>query len=770
MKYSSLKHHFYNILIFNTISLGEFFFTALFMFGLYLSNLISYDIFHTLIEIFCIIIAFGIFIIAWNARNFFDNHFLLFLSIAYLFISFIDIAHTLTSEGIGIFTFIDPTANLTTQLWVAARYVQAFSLLLAPLFLTKKINIRLVCEIYFLTVISIFVLTFYLNFFPNTYINGVGLTLFEKISEYLISIIFICSAYFLYKKRKALNSKVFYLIFISIIFSFASELSFTSYLGTFIFSNMIGHYFKLISFLLIYKTIVETGFKNPLSNIFRNLEQNAVVLKASELKFKTLVELSTNAIILTNNKGEIDLWNSSAERIFGWEKNKVLGKSLDFLIPKRQKGFNELNLGKIINEDNSYSTSKTLEMDGKRKNGETFPLEISFSSWKTHNEQFICYIIRDISVRKKTESDLLNKSKKLENLVNDLKVVQLSMDNAFTHIIITDENGFIIYANKAAEETTGYSKKEMVNEKPSLWGKQMPPSFYENLWKTIKVEKKKFAGEIINKRKNGNLYNAEIRIAPVLDDNNEAKFFVALERDITEQKEMDRAKSEFISLAAHQLRTPISTISITTEMLLSKIVGDISKENKKYLRQIFTEVRSMTEMIDVFLNVSRIEMNKFPIKTEPMKLYDIIDKIVKAVTPQIEDKGIHFKKNYSKTLPVLDLDKNVMMIILENLLSNAIKYTSKGGKISLSAEEKGNNVIIEIADNGIGIPKKEQYRIFSKMFRAENTSSIKSEGSGLGLYLVKNLAEQSNYDISFKSKENEGTTFTIYMPKNIPKK
>jgi two-component system phosphate regulon sensor histidine kinase PhoR len=255
-----------------------------------------------------------------------------------------------------------------------------------------------------------------------------------------------------------------------------------------------------------------------------------------------------------------------------------------------------------------------------------------------------------------------------------------------------------------------------------------------------------------------------------LDDNNEAKFFVALERDITEQKEMDRAKSEFISLAAHQLRTPISTISITTEMLLSKIVGDISKENKKYLRQIFTEVRSMTEMIDVFLNVSRIEMNKFPIKTEPMKLYDIIDKIVKAVTPQIEDKGIHFKKNYSKTLPVLDLDKNVMMIILENLLSNAIKYTSKGGKISLSAEEKGNNVIIEIADNGIGIPKKEQYRIFSKMFRAENTSSIKSEGSGLGLYLVKNLAEQSNYDISFKSKENEGTTFTIYMPKNIPKK
>jgi PAS domain S-box-containing protein len=769
MKYKNFSLNFNNILILNLLSFGEFLYTALFLFGLYLTSLISYDIFHILIEIFCVIIAFGIFIIAWNARSFFDNHFLLFLSIAYLFISFIDIAHTLTSQGIGIFSFIDPTVNLTTQLWLAARYVQAFSLVLAPLFLTRKINTRLISEIYFLVIILIFIFIFYLNIFPNAYINGTGLTLFEKISEYLISAIFVYSAYLLYKKRKALNKKIFYLIFISIIFSIASELSFTTYLGMFGFSNMLGHYFKLISFLLIYKTIVETGFKNPLSNIFKNLEQNAVVLKASELKFRTLVELSTNAIILTNSKGEIELWNSSAERIFGWEKNKVLGKSLDFLIPKKQKGFNELNHGISINEDGPNNSNKALEIDGKRKNGEIFPLEISFSSWKTDNEQFVCYIMRDISVRKKTESDLLTKSKKLENLVNDLKVVQLSMDNAFTHIIITDENGFIIYANKAAEETTGYNKKEMVNEKPSLWGKQMPPSFYENLWKTVKIEKKKFAGEIINKRKNGSLYNSEIRIAPVLDENNEAKFFVAIERDITEQKEMDRAKSEFISLAAHQLRTPISTISITTEMLLGKIVGDISKENKKYLKQIFMEVRNMTEMIDVFLNVSRIEMNKFPIKIEPLSLYAIIDKTVKAETPQIEDKNIHFKKEYKKSLPILDLDKNVMMIILENLLSNAIKYSHKGGKISLSAEEKGNNVVIEIKDNGIGIPEKEQYRIFTKMFRAENTSSIKSEGSGLGLYLVKNLAEQSNYNISFKSKENEGTTFTLSIPKKISK-
>ena len=630
------------------ISLGDFFAGIIFLFGLYLTSFVSYDVFHTLVELFSVIIAFGIFIVIWNARSFLDNHFLLFLGIAYVFISLIDIAHTFAYQGVGILTFFDPTSNLATQLWIAARYIQALSLLIAPIFLTRKINIRLVSGIFSLVVISVFVSIFYLKIFPTAYIDGVGLTLFKKISEYIISLILIGSAVFLFKKRRTLNVKVFYLIFASIIFTIASELSFTTYLGVFDFSNMLGHLFKIVSFLLIYKTIVEFGVRNPLSYIFRSLEQNAETLRASELKFRSL-------------------------------------------------------------------------------------------------------------------------SEKLEKTVTDLKIVQLSMDNAFAHIIITDKNGRILYANKSAEKITGFSKEEMMNNTPSLWGKQMPQSFYKNLWKTIKDEKKNFAGEILNKRKNGDLYTAEIRVASVLDDNNEVKFFVALERDITEQKEIDRAKTEFISLAAHQLRTPLSTISITTEMLLKDIVGDTSKENKKYLKNIFTQVKGMTEMIEVFLNVSRIEMGKFPVKTEPLKLYDVIENVVKGLATQINNKKINLKKNYKKTLPILDLDKNVMKIIMENLLSNAIKYSEKEGKIILGVEEKGDNIIIEVKDNGIGIPEKEQYRIFTKLFRAQNTSQIKSEGSGLGLYLVKNLAEQSGYSFSFISKENEGAAFTISIPKTTVK-
>jgi signal transduction histidine kinase len=295
----------------------------------------------------------------------------------------------------------------------------------------------------------------------------------------------------------------------------------------------------------------------------------------------------------------------------------------------------------------------------------------------------------------------------------------------------------------------------------------MPKEFYEEFWMTIKTEKKNYAGEITNKRKNGNLYQAEIRVSPVLDKEGEVEFFVALERDVTEEREMDKAKTEFISLAAHQLRTPLSTISLTTELLIKGIDGQMSKENKKYLKGIHSEVKDMAEMIDIFLNVSRIEMGKFPIETESISLYSVIDDIVSKISPQFKDKKIHFKKDYNKKIPVLNLDQKVMKIILENLLSNAIKYSPNNGKIVLGVEENTNDVIIKVSDNGIGIPLNQQNKIFTKMFRADNVTSIKSEGSGLGLYLVKNLATQSGFDVNFISKENEGTTFIVSIPKGI---
>jgi PAS domain S-box-containing protein len=610
------------------VSLVDLFGAIIFLFGLYLTSLVSYDIFHSLVELFSIIVAFGMFIISWNARSFFDNHFLLFLSIAYIFVSVIDIAHTLAYKGVGIFYFFDPTSNLATQLWVAARYLQAISLLAAPLFLTRKINIRFVAEIFFLIIVSVFVSIFYLKVFPTAYIDGLGLTPFKIWSEYIISFILVCSIVFLFRKRKTLDKKVFSLILYSIIFTIASELSFTTYIGVFDFSNMLGHLFKLISFLLLYKVILEVGLKNPLAYIFRNMEQNAEILRNSELKFRTLIKLAINPIVMTDGRGVIILSNDSTERVFGWKEEEIVNKSFAeiFLLQNKDK----VDLNKFINtEEESRVAHERHQILSARKNKEEFNLELNSSHWTINNETFF---------------------------------------------------GFLM-------------------------------------------------------------------------------------RDLTKEIELDKSKSEFISLAAHQLRTPLATISLTSEMLLKGIVGDISKENKKYFKIIIKEIKGMNEMIRIFLNITRIEMGKFPIKMESVELSEVLDNITANLLQQINYKEIRFKKNYKKNLPVLNLDKNVMKIILENLLSNAIKYSNKGGTITLTAKEYEENVIIEVKDDGVGIPEKDQPRIFTKMFRAENVFRIKNEGSGFGLYLVKNLAKQINYDITFKSKENQGSTFTLSIPK-----
>lgn len=364
-------------------------------------------------------------------------------------------------------------------------------------------------------------------------------------------------------------------------------------------------------------------------------------------------------------------------------------------------------------------------------------------------------------------SDLTNYFEELKYLDGNLQILRNVIESGFSHIFITDNNGLIIYANHSSEEITGYRKNEMIGKKPSLWGNQMSNQFYESFWKTIKIEKLNFNGIITNRRKNGELYEAEIIVSPMMDSNGEVKFFIALERDITREKEVDKAKIEFISLAAHELKTPLSTISLASEMLMRDIVGDISRENKRYLKTIIFEIKNMIEMIEKFLNVSRIELGKFPINYEPMRLSEVLDKTVREISHQIKGKKIHFIKDYNNRLPSLLADKKVLQIIIENLLLNSIKYTYENGKVILKVDETSKKIIIKISDNGIGIPESDQPKIFTKMFRAENVFKTKNDGSGLGLYFVKNLINQCGYSIDFKSKEQKGTTFAISIPKKL---
>lgn len=249
---------------------------TLILLGLYLTSLYSYLLFHSLVEIFSIVVACSIFVLAWNARRFLDNNSLLFLGIAYLFVGALDLVHTLAYKGMGVFQGYD--ANLPTQLWIATRYVQSLSLLAAPLFLRRNLRPHLVSMVYTAFTILLLGAIFYGGIFPACYVEGIGLTSFKKVSEYIISLILLAAIAMLLRNRREFDRSVLRLLVLSIIVTIGSELAFTFYISVYDFSNLTGHFFKLISFYLVYKALVETGLVKPYNLLFRNLKQSEEAL------------------------------------------------------------------------------------------------------------------------------------------------------------------------------------------------------------------------------------------------------------------------------------------------------------------------------------------------------------------------------------------------------------------------------------------------------------------------------------------------------------
>ncbi|MBL7005977.1 MAG: hypothetical protein ISR78_02720 [Spirochaetia bacterium] len=264
----------------------------LIFFGLYFSSLYNFLLFHSIAEIFSIVVAYAIFMFAWNSRQFMDNNYLFFLGIAYFFIGCIDLLHTLAYSGMNIFA--TDGANLATQLWISARYLQSISLLLAPLFLKRDLKAVPIIISYLLITILLISALFIWQIFPDCYVENSGLTVFKKISEYLISLILICSIIFLTIKREAFDQDIFKLLIASIIFTIGSELFFTFYVSVFGLSNLLGHFLKIIAFYLFYKAIIKTGLLKPYDLLFRNLRKSEQILqKEKENLQKALSEIKT---------------------------------------------------------------------------------------------------------------------------------------------------------------------------------------------------------------------------------------------------------------------------------------------------------------------------------------------------------------------------------------------------------------------------------------------------------------------------------------------
>jgi two-component system, NtrC family, sensor histidine kinase KinB len=326
-------------------------------------------------------------------------------------------------------------------------------------------------------------------------------------------------------------------------------------------------------------------------------------------------------------------------------------------------------------------------------------------------------------------------------------------------IVMFNNEKNVVLLNPAVAKATGLSVEGFTL--PDFY-KLFPAFEFDRL-----VEKAITAGEFshLNEAQLVDQYY-EIFITPVHDHEKKIVGGAIIMHNITHLKEVDRMKTEFVSVVSHQLRTPLTAVKLFTEMLLKGDAGKTTTQQKEYLSDIFQSTERMVRLVNDLLNITRIESGRLSITPQLTSVENLIEEVLAEIKPLADMKKIKLKfLSPAEALPKIPLDKNLFRQVVHNLIVNALRYTNaEKGRVVISAAREKGDILIGVEDNGIGIPAKDQANVFNKFFRAGNAAKAATEGTGLGLYVVKMIVEFSNGKIWFKSAENKGTTFFVLIP------
>jgi len=256
----------------------------------------------------------------------------------------------------------------------------------------------------------------------------------------------------------------------------------------------------------------------------------------------------------------------------------------------------------------------------------------------------------------------------------------------------------------------------------------------------------------------------EATIVPIISDERRKGVLIIL-RDITREELIEKAKSEFIKLSTHQLWTPASAVKWSLQMLLKGEVGDLSKEQKELIEKTYKANNREIKLIGDLLNVAQIEMGKYLSNMALSDIGKLTQSLISSYEEKVREKGIEIKfRKPEEQLPKVMIDVEKMKVAIKNIIDNAVRYTLSGGMIEIFLEKNEKEIKVQISDNGLGIPQDEQKKVFTRFFRGSNITQIDTEGTGLGLYIAKNIIEAHGGRIWFESEEGKGSTFYFTIP------
>ncbi len=516
----------------------------------------------------------------------------------------------------------------------------------------------------------------------------------------------------------------------------------------------------------------------------KNLQEDLENLERYIQEYSLFLPLAVYSI---NPVGVVVDVNQTGKEISGYEETDLIGKSVDFLFSKK-KPINDL-----FQETLKKGEIKNREMELVTKKKKKIPVRVSSAARKDADNNVIgCFLaINDITEIKKFQDKLedkvkkrtkelektkdklaqtLEETKEAKNKVESEKNKTLAIiSNLVDPIIILDQDKKINLLNPKAREVFNFPK--------SCIGKKVKKKdnfSMENFKEFTKKEYQVVPGEELDSSNpneeeveiehDGESLTYKIITTKVYDSKENYIGTMKIFSDMTREKRINRLKTEFVSIAAHQLRTPLSAIKWAIKMILDGDTGEVTDDQRDLLKKGFESNERMIKLVNDMLNVTRIEEGRLQYNFAQENFKEVYKTVLGNLDNKIKKKNIDFDVKKPQKMPQVYIDKEKIRLVLQNLLENAVKYTPENGKVSFTTKKGKKYLVIKVADNGVGIPEKDRKKLFSKFFRAENVKKMQTDGTGLGLFIANNIVKKHGGEIKCKSEEGKGTEFSVYLP------
>jgi PAS domain S-box-containing protein len=703
---------------------------------LYLSSLRNYLLFHTMAEMFSIVVAFGIFTIGWNSRNYIKSNYLLFLAIAYLFIAFLDLLHTMSYKGMGIFTDYDYYAN---QVWIATRYMESLSLVTAFLFLKERrsVNAVRVFSVYFVLTAVIVAVIFWWRVFPVCFVDGIGLTPFKKFSEYIICLILAAAIWLLFHMRDRFDPVVHRWLVWSLLFTILSELAFTFYISNYGFSNLLGHYLKLFSFYFIYRALVVTGITAPHAVLFRALQD-------SETKFRGLVESSRDLIWEMDEGLEYSYVSPLATDILGYDPEEMLGKTpFDFMPPDQAGPARDAYLqaaaeGLPVHRENTFQ-GKEGQVFMETRSVPIFDVDGRVTGYRGMD--------RNVTARKLRELEL--------------RQLQRAVESSPMGVVVTSVQGVVEYGNQAF-----YGRREITGA--DALGRNIGRFLGDDPQESLAREAAEamrggqlWQGDLARRNSRGDRVWEQVMIAPVTDRQGTKVNFVATFEDITDRKNLEKLKEDVEQIMRHDLKSPLNGIIGVPQLLLDE--GNLSEQQVELVRLIESTGYRILDMIDHSLDIFKMETGVYEYNPMDVDAAKVVETVLKDHAVPARSKKISFDLSVERTpngqACIIRSDKDLLYHMLSNFVANAVDAAPVGSSITVNLMGFPCRTI-RIRNRG-AVPTEIRGQFFEKY-----KTWGKKRGTGLGTYSSKLMADVMGYGLELEtSDEDDVTVISILLPR-----